>query len=132
MFTCLALLAFGTASLADIPSLASEVEAEARSLAARQEFSPAFLADLTEFSGDAMRLSDALRAGDAPADLPCIFRGISEDAMVHAAELQQAATPAEEAAAFAALAALLDDAILLAPMAAGAEPEPAHLAGGPT
>ena len=83
-------------------------------------------------SGDAMRLSDALRAGDAPADLPCIFRGISEDAMVHAAELQQAATPAEEAAAFAALAALLDDAILLAPMAAGAEPEPAHLAGGPT
>lgn len=129
MLTCLALAAFGTVSLADIASLASEVEAEARSLAGRHEFSPSFLADLTEFSGDSMRLSDALRAGDAPADLPCIFRGISEDAMVHAAELQHAATPAAEAEAFAALGALLDDAILLAPMAAN--PEPAPSVGGP-
>ncbi len=129
MLTCLALAAFGTISLADISSLANEVEAEARSLAGRHEFTPSFLADLTEFSADSMRLSEALRAGDAPADLPCIFRGISEDAMVHAAELQQAATPAEEAEAFAALDALLGDAILLAPMAAN--PEPTPLAGGP-
>ena len=129
MLTCLALAAFSTISLADIASLAGEVEVEARSLAGRHEFSPSFLADLTEFSGDSMRLSDALRAGGAPADLPCIFRGISEDALVHAAELQRATTPAEEAEAFAALGALLDDAILLAPMAAGAETPP--LAGGP-
>lgn len=130
MLTCLVLAAFGTASFGDIPVLASEVEAEARSLSAQHQFTPSFLADLTEFSGDSMRLSDALRAEEAPADLPCIFRGISEDAMAHAAALQHAATPAEEAAAFAALGALLDDAILLAPMAAGAEPLP--LAGGPT
>lgn len=129
MLTCLALAAFGTISLADIASLANEVEAEARSLAGRHEFSPSYLADLTEFSSDSMRLSEALRAGEAPADLPCIFRGIAEDAMVHAAELQQATTPAEEANAFAALNALLDDAILLAPMAASAEPSP--LAGAP-
>ncbi|MEQ1618638.1 MAG: hypothetical protein ABL883_09885 [Terricaulis sp.] len=129
MLTCLALAAFGTVSFGDIVSLAGEVEAEARSLAGRHEFSPSFLADLTEFSGDSMRLSDALRAGEAPADLPCIFRGIAEDAMAHAAELQRAATPAEEAEAFAALSALLDDAILLAPMAAAAEQPP--LAGDP-
>ncbi|MDX2276971.1 MAG: hypothetical protein NW206_16090 [Hyphomonadaceae bacterium] len=54
-------------------------------------------------------------------DLPCIFRGISEDAHARAAEMQDATlSPAARADAFTGLRALLDDAILLAPMAATA------------
>ena len=119
MLTCLA-MALGIVSLGDIPSLAAEVETEARALSAQTEMSAEFLAQLTDFSGDALQLSDSLRAAGVTQDLPCIFRGISEDARERAADFHSAATQAARAEAFTGLHALLDDAILLAPMAAGA------------
>jgi len=114
----MALLA--TASLAEIPTLAAEVEAEARVLTAQSEITPTFLAGLQDFSSDSMRLSDALREAGVEQDLPCIFRGIAEDAQARVAEFQTADTPAERDTAFTELRVLLDDAILIAPMAAGA------------
>ena len=119
MLTCLA-MALGIVSLGDIPSLAAEVETEARALSAQTEMSAEFLAQLTDFSDDAMQLSDSLRAAGVTQDLPCIFRGISEDARERAADFRGAATQAARGEAFTGLHALLDDAILLAPMAAGA------------
>jgi len=119
MLTCLA-MALGIVSLGDIPSLAAEVETEARALSAQTEMNSAFLAQLTDFSDDSMQLSDSLRAAGVTQDLPCIFRGIAEDARERAADLQRAATAAARTQAFSGLHALLDDAILLAPMAAGA------------
>ena len=87
MLTCLA-MALGIVSLGDIPSLAAEVETEARALSAQTEMSAEFLAQLTDFSGDALQLSDSLRAAGVTQDLPCIFRGISEDARERAADAQ--------------------------------------------
>ena len=86
MLTCLALvLAVGAAEL---PSLAAEVEAEARSLTAQTEITPAFLAGIEDFSVDAESLSASLRQLGVEQDLPCIFHGIAEDARVRATELQ--------------------------------------------
>jgi hypothetical protein len=120
MLTCLALTALAGASFTEINTLAAEIESEARVLTAQTEVQPEFLAALEDFSGDSMRLSNALRAVGVSQDLPCIFRGISEDAHDRIAELQTADSEAERAEAFSGLRALLDDAILLAPMAAGA------------
>ncbi|MGE0597088.1 MAG: hypothetical protein AB7P07_12045 [Hyphomonadaceae bacterium] len=119
MLACLA-LAFTALTLTDIPGLAQEVEADARALTAQTEMTPAFLAGLEDFSADAMQLSDALRSAGVTQDLPCIFRGISEDAHARAAEFQAASDSGARDHAFAELRALLDDAILLAPMAAEA------------
>lgn len=119
MLIC-AVMALGAASLAEIPALAAEVESDARRLSAYTEVTPAFLAELDDFSADAMRLSDSLREVGVAQDLPCIFRGIAEDARLRAAEFNQADTQAERAEAFTELRVLLDDAILIAPMAAGA------------
>lgn len=118
MLTCLALML--NVSLAELPSLATEVEAEARTLTAQTEITPAFLTSIVEFSGDAERLSVALRAAGVEQDLPCIFHGIAEDARERAAEFQSADDQAERDAAFMNLRVLLDDAILIAPMAASA------------
>lgn len=118
MLTCLALvLAVGAAEL---PSLAGEVETEARTLTAQTEVTPELMAGIEDFAVDAESLSASLRQLGVEADLPCIFHGISEDARVRATELQAAATPAEREAAFTNLRVLLDDAILIAPMAAAA------------
>jgi hypothetical protein len=123
MLTCLA-MALSIVSLGDIPALAAEVEADAQALTVQTEASADFLAQLDDFSADAMQLSDSLRAAGVTEDLPCIFRGISEDARERAAEMQDAALTAHARAdAFAGLRALLDDAILLAPMAATAASE---------
>lgn len=118
MLTCAALML--TVTLAELPSLASEVEAEARSLTAQTEVTPALLAGIEDFSGDAERLSVALREAGVEQDLPCIFHGIAEDARERATDLREADTPAEREAAFTELYVLLNDAILIAPMAAGA------------
>lgn len=119
MLTCLA-MALSVVSLAEIPTLAAEVETEARALTAQIEVTPAFMTGLEDFSADAMRLSDSLRQAGVTQDMPCIFRGISEDARERATELQAAGTPTERQMAMSGLRALLDDAILLVPMAAGA------------
>jgi hypothetical protein len=96
------------------------VETEARALTAQTEITPAFLTDLQEFSADSERLSAALREAGVEQDLPCIFHGISEDARERVDEFQAADTAVERDEAFTALRALLDDAILIAPMAASA------------
>lgn len=118
MLTCLAMML--SVSLADLPTLATEVETEARAITAQTEITPALLSDIEEFSQDSERLSASLREAGVEQDLPCIFHGISEDARVRAAELQAADTPAERTEAFTNLRVLLDDAILIAPMAASA------------
>lgn len=118
MLTCAALML--TVSLAELPSLATEVETGARALAAQTEITPSFLAQIQEFSGDSERLSAALREADVEQDLPCIFHGIADDARERIVELQAADTPAEREAALTDLRVLLDDAILIAPMAAAA------------
>jgi hypothetical protein len=119
MLTC-AVLALGLVTLADIPTLATEVETEARALAVQTEITPTYLTQLEDFSGDAMRLSDSLRQAGVTQDMPCIFRGISEDARERITALQEADTAVERQMAITEVKALLDDAILLAPMAAGA------------
>jgi hypothetical protein len=118
MLTCLALTL--VVSLTELPTLATEIEAEARALTAQTEISPAFLTGIAEFSGDSERFSVALREAGVEQDLPCIFHGIAEDARERAAEFQNADTVAERDAAFTNLRVLLDDAILIAPMAAAA------------
>jgi len=118
MLTCLA-LALGV-SFAELPSLAAEVETEARALTAQTEVSPALLAGIEDFSADAERFSVSLRELGVEQDLPCIFHGIAEDARERVIELREAGTPAQRDAAFANLRVLLDDAILIAPMAASA------------
>jgi len=126
MLTCLALV-LGV-SLAELPSLAAEVEADARTLTAQTEITPAFLAGIEDFSSDAERLSTSLRELGVEQDLPCIFHGIAEDARVRVTELQSADTPAERETAFTNLRVLLDDAILIAPMAASAAADRQHAA----
>jgi hypothetical protein len=118
MLTCLAMML--SVSLTELPSLATEVEAKARALTAQTEITPALFAGIDEFSADAEQLSASLREAGVEQDLPCIFHGIAEDARVRAAELQAADTSAERATAFTNLRVLLDDAILIAPMAASA------------
>ena len=81
---------------------------------------PAFLTGIEEFSGDSERLSVALREAGVEQDLPCIFHGIAQDARERATELQAADTAAERETAFTNLRVLLDDALLIAPMAASA------------
>ncbi len=124
MLTCLA-LALGV-SFAELPSLAAEVEADARRLTVQTEITPAFLAGIEDFSTDAERLSVSLRELGVEQDLPCIFHGIAEDARVHIAALQEANTQAERDSAFTNLRVLLDDAILIAPMAASAAADRQH------
>lgn len=122
MLTCLA-FALGV-SLAELPSLATEVETEARALTAQSEVTPALLAGIAGFSADSERLSVSLREAGVEQDLPCIFHGIAEDALARAEELRTADTITERETAFTSLRVLLDDAILIAPMAAAAAAEP--------
>lgn len=124
MLICAALML--TVSLAELPSLATQVETDARALTAQTEITTTFLTDLQEFSGDAERLSVALREAGVEQDLPCIFHGIAEDARERVDEFQAADTQVERDEAFTALRALLDDAILIAPMAAAAAADAAH------
>jgi hypothetical protein len=118
MLTCVALML--TVSLTELPSLATDVESQARTLTAQTEITPGLLTEVAEFSGDAERFSVALREAGVEQDLPCIFHGIAEDARARVVELQAADSPAEREEAFTNLRVLLDDAILIAPMAAAA------------
>lgn len=121
MLACLAAFALAGASLTDVVPLARTVETSARTLRADVSHAdqPAYQAQLTQFSSDAMALSQALRSAGLTDDLPCIFKGISEDTLVKA---QAVATDDAtlKPMAVSGLAALLDDAILMAPMAAEA------------
>lgn len=120
MLTCLALALIGAVTLAEIPVLAAEVEGDARALSVQTEITPSFLAGLEDFSADAAQLSEALRSAGVAQDMPTIFKDIAEDAREQALVLSAADTAEERQTALAELAPLLDDAIQLAPMAAGA------------
>lgn len=118
MITCLAMV-LGV-GLADLPALAANVETEARALTAQTEINAAFLTDLDKFSADADTLSRSLREAGVAQDLPCIFHGISEDARTRGEALAHATSAADRQQGLTDLHALLDDAILIAPMAASA------------
>jgi hypothetical protein len=125
MLTCIALM-LGV-SLAELPSLALQVETEARALTAQTEITPSLLAGIEEFSGHAEQLSTALRQAGVEQDLPCIFHGIAEDARERAAEFEAVGDTGAHAAAFTNFRVLLEDAILIAPMAASAAAEASQI-----
>lgn len=120
MFACLAAAAALTvAPFQAIPALSEEVHDGASALVVMvqaQGESAAFQVALADFSADSMALAEALRAAGVTADLPCIFKGIAEDARARAIDLQTA-QGREREHALSGLRALLDDAILLAPQA---------------
>lgn len=120
MLTCLILAATlaGTPA-ADVDRLSRVVEIHAQALRADATIDGDYLIDLAQFSEEAEALSAALRQTDVPQDLPCIFRGIGEDARLRATELQTGSGHVS-AMARSGLDALLDDAILLAPQARAA------------
>ena len=120
MILCIAAATMALTSLSGIPALAGHVEAEARALNTQTQVTDQFIADLHTFSDDAMALSDSLRADGVTQDLPCIFRGISQDTQVRITEFQSATTDTQRHMAFEDLHALLSDAILIAPMASSA------------
>ena len=120
MLTCLALVAFNVASLGDIPKMTSDFESEARALSSVSEVTPDLVARIEAFSGEAREISSVLRGAGVGQDMPCTFQGIANDASDRAAEFSAADTPAEQDTAFMNLRVLMDDAVLLAPMAAAA------------
>lgn len=120
MLTCLALVAFNVASLGDIPKMTSDFEAEARALSSVSEMTPDLVSRIEAFSGEARQISITLRGAGVGQDMPCTFQGIANDAQERAAEFSAADTQAEQDTAFMNLRVLMDDAVLLAPMAAAA------------
>ncbi|OQW60876.1 MAG: hypothetical protein A4S17_09890 [Proteobacteria bacterium HN_bin10] len=129
MLTCFALVAtLGAAGMADIPRLATEIETEARALASTTELTPALTAQIEDFSNDAARFSNLLYLAGADQDVSCIFHDIAKEARDHAGAFAVATTPAARADAFFALRPVLDDAALMAPVAAMAAQESRALA----
>lgn len=120
MLTCLALVAFNAASLGDISKMTSDFEAEARALSAITTVSTDFVTRIEAFSTEAEQLSSVLHGAGVGQDMPCIFQGIASDARERAAEFSTADSQAEEDAAFMNLRVLMDDAVMLAPLAAAA------------
>jgi len=120
MLTCLALVAFNVTALGDISKMSSDIEAEARALATVETVSPELMQRLEAFSADAQQLSASLRGAGVGQDMPCIFQGIANDAMERAGEFAAADTQEEQDAAFMNLRVLMDDTVMLAPMAAAA------------
>jgi hypothetical protein len=119
MLTCLALAAaFSTASMAEIPALSTEIAAEAHALSIETQMTPALLTRIGDFSSDAERLSSLLQGAGVGQDMPCIFKNIAKDARDRAAEFRAADTDAERDTAFMNLRVLLDDAAMIAPIAA--------------
>ncbi len=120
MLTCLALVAFNVASLGDIPKMTSDFETEARALSSMSAVSPDLVSRIQAFSGEAHEISATLNGAGVGQDMPCIFQGIANDAQERAAEFAAADTQAEQDTAFMNLRVLMDDAVMLAPMAAAA------------
>ncbi len=120
MLTCLALVAFNVTSLADIPKMTADIEADARALAAEETISPELFARLQAFSAEAQSLSTSLHQAGVGQDMPCVFQGIAHDARERAEELSEADTQAERDAALMNLRVLMDDTVMVAPMAAAA------------
>jgi hypothetical protein len=120
MFACLTMALGLSVAPLDVPALAAKVEADARTLAAEIQAAPSperLSGKIAAFSDEAMALSKALREAGAASDLPCIFKGISEDARARANDLA-AKDGAEKRFAVSELLVLFDDAEALAPQAA--------------
>jgi hypothetical protein len=83
---------------------------------------PQFKERVAQFADSSMQLSHVLRETKAPADLACIFKGISEDAAAKADDLLAATTSGERAFVAAELRALFSDAAELAPQAGARTP----------
>jgi len=120
MLTCLALVAFNVASLGDIPKMTSDIETEARALAAVSTFSPDLSTRIEGLSTEAEALAASLHRAGVGQDMPCIFQGIANDARERAAEFSNADTQQEQDAALMNLRVLVDDVAMLAPLAAAA------------
>ena len=120
MLTCLALVAFNVASLGDIPKMSSDIETEARALAAVNVVTPEFVTRIEAFSADAQLFSASLGSAGVGQDMPCIFQSIASDARQRAAEFSAADTRSEQDAALMNLRVLMDDTVMLAPLAASA------------
>ncbi len=120
MLTCLALVAFNAASLADIPAMTADLEADARALATENSISSDLVTRVQAFSSEAQLLSDALTNAGVGQDMPCVFQGIAHDARERADELAAADTQGEQDAAFMNLRVLMDDTVTIAPLAAAA------------
>ncbi|MGD9980839.1 MAG: hypothetical protein AB7H66_05420 [Hyphomonadaceae bacterium] len=119
MLTCLALAAaLNSSSMAEIPALTAAIEAEARALSVETQSTPALVDRIETFSGDATRLSALLQDAGVGQDMPCIFQGIAKDARDRAAELSAADTQGERNTALMNLRVLMDDAAMIAPIAA--------------
>lgn len=117
MLSCLAAFVAGASMMTDPLALTTEVQHDAQALVQVETPDPAFYAALADFAADAQTLSDALRAAGASDDLPCIFHGISQDAVTRSGEIAAADNPESVQMAMNGLRALLNDAILLAPLA---------------
>ncbi|MGD9966724.1 MAG: hypothetical protein AB7T59_09405 [Hyphomonadaceae bacterium] len=119
MLTCLALAAALSASnVAEIPTLSAKIEAEARALTAETQVTSSLISRIDDFSADAMRLSGLLHVADVGQDMPCIFQGIAKDARRRTAELIAADSQSERDDALMNLHVLMDDAAMIAPIAA--------------
>lgn len=107
--TCLLLLATGaaTAFAQDVAGLITlserlQGEAEARAdlieagSAPDTEADDAFLADTARFAADMRALALHIDTHGGPADLPCIFRGMAEDADMRRTALEAAPASADE------------------------------------
>jgi hypothetical protein len=120
MLTCLALVAFNAASLADIPRMTDDLGADARALVAETALTPGLITRVQSFSSEAELLSNALHSAGVGQDMPCVFQGIAKDARERASELAAADTQEERDAAFMNLRVLMDDTVTIAPLAAAA------------
>lgn len=79
------------------------------------EFDDQFLSDMEAFSLAAMRLSRIIDETDGPADLGCIFRGMSEDAEARLAAIDNATTGSQRSRAYIDIVDLMRDAVQIAP-----------------
>ena len=110
----------------DLADFAGSIQGQAESRARQAAANPAapaspidiedpFYFELEQFSVDALRLSRAIDTAGGPADLRCIFRGMSADAGQRLDALNTAETSADQARVYRAIAALMQDAVNIAP-----------------
>ncbi|MEO1039290.1 MAG: hypothetical protein AAFX09_07065 [Pseudomonadota bacterium] len=69
-----------------------------------------FVVQAEDFSLQALQLSRSIEAANGPADLRCIFRGMSADAGAQLDTLFNAQTRADQARVYLAMASLFEDA----------------------
>lgn len=119
------------AQIADAQALTLEIERRARELRTQTDATAELLVSIATLSQDSARLAFLLQDLRVEMDLPCIFAGISHDTREAGLRLQDTGSSAARDDAWAALRVVLDDAILIAPMAASAVADVANAAATP-